>query len=50
VDELSATTLPTSNGNPFFFLFGGIGQFQTIQSAAAGEVLRGVAFAPGSQQ
>lgn len=36
-DLLSATTLPTG---------GGLGQFTTVRSAAAGEVLRGVAFAP----
>jgi hypothetical protein len=35
-DLLSATTLPT----------GGLGHFTTVRSAAAGEVLRGVAFAP----
>ena len=35
-DLLSATTLPS----------GGLGHFTTVRSAAAGEVLRGVAFAP----
>ncbi len=35
-DLLAATTLPT----------GGLGHFTTVRSAAAGEVLRGVAFAP----
>jgi hypothetical protein len=39
-DILNATTLPT--GIPW------IGHFQTIRSARAGEVLRGVAFAPRS--
>ena len=38
-DLLSATTLPASGGNS-------LGHFVTIQNAAAGEVLRGVAFAP----
>ena len=37
-DILNATTLPT--GNPF------IGRFFTLRSARAGEVFRGVAFAP----
>ena len=36
-DLLSATTLPTGEG---------LGHFETVRSAAAGEVLRGVAFAP----
>ena len=36
-DLLSATTLPTGEG---------LGHFETIRSARAGEVLRGVAFAP----
>jgi hypothetical protein len=48
-DVLSATTLPSSSGNLLYFLLG-VGQFETIKSAAAGEVLRGVALAPGSQQ
>jgi len=39
-DILKATTLPKANG------FFGIGRFVTIRSAQAGEVLRGVAFAP----
>ena len=41
-DLLSATTLPTGNG------FGDhrVGTFETIRSARAGEVFRGVAFAP----
>ncbi len=41
-DVLTATTLPTSNGP-----WGGfIGHFETLRSAKAGEVFRGVAFAP----
>jgi len=36
-DLLSATTLPSG---------GGLGRFTTVRSAGAGEVLRGVAFAP----
>jgi hypothetical protein len=36
-DLLSATTLPTG---------GGLGYFETVRSARAGEVLRGVALAP----
>ncbi len=40
-DLLSATTLPTSNDGP-----GWLGHFETIRSARAGEVFRGVAFAP----
>jgi hypothetical protein len=39
-DILKATTLPKADG------FFGIGHFVTIRSAQAGEVLRGVAFAP----
>jgi hypothetical protein len=39
-DILKATTLPKAAG------FFGIGRFVTIRSAQAGEVLRGVAFAP----
>jgi len=39
-DILKATTLPKAEG------FFGIGRFITIRSAQAGEVLRGVAFAP----
>jgi hypothetical protein len=39
-DILKATTLPKADG------FFGIGRFVTIRSAQAGEVLRGVAFAP----
>jgi hypothetical protein len=41
-DILSATTLPTNN-NPWG---GFIGHFVTLRSAKAGEVFRGVAFAP----
>jgi hypothetical protein len=41
-DALSATTLPTSN-NPWG---GFIGHFVTLRAAKAGEVFRGVAFAP----
>ncbi|UWZ83541.1 hypothetical protein [Occallatibacter riparius] len=37
IDLLKATTLPTE---------GGLGQFTVIRTAASGEVLRGVAFAP----
>lgn len=37
IDLLRGTTLPAGNG---------LGQFSTILSAASGEVLRGVAFAP----
>jgi hypothetical protein len=36
-DLLSATALPTG---------GGLGRFVTLRSARAGEVLRGIAFAP----
>jgi len=39
-DLLSATTLPTSDG---------LGHFETVRSARAGEVLRGVAFAPSDR-
>ena len=39
-DILKATTLPKAEG------FFGIGRFITVRSAQAGEVLRGVAFAP----
>ena len=49
-DTLSATTLPTPHGNPNGKGNDGIGLFETIRSAAAGEVLRGVALAPESQQ
>ncbi len=48
-DVLSATTPPSSSGNLLYFLLG-VGRFETIKSAAAGEVLRGVALAPGSWQ
>jgi len=43
-DILSATTLPTGDGyqGPYHF----IGHFVTLRSAKAGEVFRGVAFAP----
>jgi hypothetical protein len=49
-DTLSATTLPTPHGNPNGKGNDGIGMFETIRSATAGEVLRGVALAPGSRQ
>jgi hypothetical protein len=39
-DRLDATTLPTGDGD------GRLGHFVTLRSAKAGEVLRGVAFAP----
>ena len=39
-DILKATTLPKADG------FFGIGRFETIRAARAGEVFRGVAFAP----
>jgi hypothetical protein len=42
-DRLRATTLPQANSDDD----GGLGRFVTIRSAQAGEVLRGVAFAPG---
>lgn len=42
-DLLSATTLPTSNGQ------GGLGSFMTLRSAQAGEVFRGIAFSPENQ-
>ena len=41
-DLLSATSLPTPDGNPYHSL----GHFITLRSAKAGEVFRGVAFAP----
>jgi hypothetical protein len=41
-DLLSATTLPTGNGHGD----DRVGRFETIRSARAGEVFRGVAFAP----
>jgi hypothetical protein len=41
-DLLKATTLPKGNGDDDDSL----GHFVTIRSAKAGEVLRGVAFAP----
>ena len=47
-DDLSATTPPATNGNPNGLGRDGLGLFTTIQAAAAGEVLRGVALAPGS--
>ena len=47
-DLLSATTPPATNGNPNGLGRDGLGVFTTIQAAAAGEVLRGVALAPGS--
>jgi hypothetical protein len=39
-DLLSATSLPSGNGV-------GLGTFTTLRTAVAGEVLRGIAFAPG---
>lgn len=48
-DTLSATTLPTPHGKPNGNGNDGIGLFETIRSAAAGEAFRGVALAPGSQ-
>jgi len=39
-DLLSATSLPGGNG-------GGLGTFTTLRAAQAGEVLRGISFAPG---
>ena len=47
-DVLSATKLPSSKGNSNGKGNDGIGLFETIRSAGAGEVLRGVALAPGS--
>ena len=47
-DDLSATTPPATHGNPNGLGRDGLGLFTTIQAAAAGEVLRGVALAPGS--
>jgi hypothetical protein len=44
-DRLSATTLPTGSGHDE-----GLGKFETILSAHAGEVLRGVALAPGDDR
>jgi hypothetical protein len=49
-DDLSATTPPVTHGNPNGNGRDGLGLFTTIQAAAAGEVLRGVALAPGSNQ
>lgn len=43
-DVVSATTLPTGDGDDH------IGTFRTIRSARAGEVFRGVAFAPSDQR
>lgn len=47
-DDLSATTPPRTNGYPNGRGRDGLGVFTTIQAAAAGEVLRGVALAPWS--
>ena len=47
-DDLSATTPPATNGNPNGLGRDGLGLFTTIQAAPAGQVLRGVALAPGS--
>jgi hypothetical protein len=44
VDLLKATTLPSGEGDHDFG--GQIGKFVTIRSAKAGEVLRGISFAP----
>jgi hypothetical protein len=44
-DVLAATTLPVSNGNDW----NSAGHFVTIRSARAGEVFRGVAFAPNDR-
>ncbi|HEX4002219.1 MAG TPA: hypothetical protein VHX36_06185 [Candidatus Acidoferrales bacterium] len=43
-DILSANTLPAPSGNPFWGR--PIGLFRTLRTARAGEVFRGVAFAP----
>jgi hypothetical protein len=45
-DILKSTTLPTSDSN--HDRDGAVGKFVTLRSAKAGEVFRGVAFAPGS--
>lgn len=45
-DVLNATKLPSSNGRGFDPWGGRLEQFQSIQAARYGEVLRGVAFAP----
>jgi hypothetical protein len=47
-DLLSATTPPATHGSPNGNGRDGLGLFTTIEAAAAGEVLRGVALAPGS--
>ena len=47
-DLLSATTPPATHGNSNGQGRDGLGLFTTIEAAAAGEVLRGVALAPGS--
>jgi hypothetical protein len=46
-DLLSATTLPTGDGNGD--REDRVGHFVTIRSAKAGEVFRGVAFAPSDR-
>jgi hypothetical protein len=48
-DQLSATTPPVAQGNPNGNGSDGLGIFETIRWAAAGEAFRGVALAPGSQ-
>jgi hypothetical protein len=47
-DDLSATTPPATHGNPNGLGRDGLGLFTTIEAAPAGQVLRGVALAPGS--
>jgi len=46
-DVLAATTPPT--GGPAGPWGDRVGKFRTIRAARAGEVLRGIAFAPGDQ-
>ena len=46
VDILSATTLPTPSSGWSGFGGGSVGRFVTLRTARAGEVFRGVAFAP----
>jgi|SRR5579862_9118126 len=45
-DSLSAMTKPVTHGSPNGNGVDGLALFETIRSAAAGEVFRGVAFAP----
>jgi hypothetical protein len=47
-DVLSATTLPSGNGS--YGWSRPIGRFETVRSARAGEVFRGIAFAPSDGQ